>query len=234
MNTGSEDMDGICFTLTKKNKLYESIKAMANIYDSYVRCLTNPKLTTKIDPKEIIKKTPSQFRFKRFDELVYETKWCTMHNDIITLSEQYPNDVFMVRFVDVCVQLPEPVECVQYKNGESKFMGYEPNYKFSGHEHLFKVMGQETLLKLWFRIHEYLFRLDHTKESLIDGEEYYVDMLEDHYDNCVSSTVTVHAEVEYFKLSVDKIKHAELIFRGFTRISEKEEWVEILPNWECK
>lgn len=62
-------------------------------------------------------------------------------------------------------------------------------------------MGQETLLKLWFRVREYLFRLKHTKESLVEGEEYYIDMLEDHYNNCVSSTVTVHSEIDNFKLS---------------------------------
>ena len=203
---------------------------MANIYDSYVRCLTNPQLTTIIDPEKIIKKTNSQFRFKRFDELVYETRWATMHDDIITLSEQFPNDVFRVRYKYVCAQLPQPIECFRYKNGESKFMGYEPNYKFSDHEHLSNAMGQETLLKLWFRIREYLFRLDHTKESLLDGRKYYIDMLEDHYDNCVSSTVTIHAEIDNFKLSVDKIKNAELIIRGFKREHEEANWVEILPK----
>jgi hypothetical protein len=79
-------------------------------------------------------------------------------------------------------------------------------------------------------VREYIFRLDHTKESLIEGEKYYVDMLEDHYDHCISSTVTVHAEVDNFKLSVDKITNAELLFRGYTRGSENDEWVEILPD----
>jgi len=90
--------------------------------------------------------------------------------------------------------------------------------------------GKETMLKLWFRVRDYLFRLDHTKESLIDGEKHYVDMLEDHYDHCVSSSVTVNAEVDYFKLTVDKTKCAELFFRGYTRESENEEWVEIMSN----
>jgi len=207
---------------------------MANLYDSYIRCLTNQKLTTIIDPEKIIKTTPSQFRFRRFDELVYETRWFTMHEDIMTLSQQFPNDIFMVRYVDDCVQFPGPIECFRYENGESKFMGYVPNYKFSDHNHLIDALGKDTLLKMWFRVRNYLFRLDHTKESLIEGEEYYVDMLEDHYDYCVSSTVKVHAEVENYKLSVDKIKNAELIFRGYKRENENVEWVEIMPKSEKK
>jgi len=65
-------------------------------------------------------------------------------------------------------------------------------------------MGKETMFKLWFRVRDYLFRLDHTKESLIDSEKHHVDMLEDHYDHCVSSSVTVNAEVYNFKLRLIK------------------------------
>jgi hypothetical protein len=167
--------------------------------------------------------------YRNFDELVYETRWYTMHDDIITLSQKFPDDVFMVRYRDVCTHFPVPNEYYPYKNGKGIFMGYEPVYKFSDHDHLYDSMGKDTLLKLWFRVREYLFRLDHTKESLIEGEKYYVDMLEDHYDYCISSTVTINAEVDNFKLSVDKITNAELILKGYTRGSENEEWVEILP-----
>lgn len=205
---------------------------MANIYDSYIRCASNPELIGNIDPEKIIKKTPSQFRFMQFDELVFESRWYTMHNDIIVLSRQFPNDVFMARYRDVCVQYPVPRECYRYKDGEATFMGYEPVYKFSDYDHLYKTMDKKTLLKLWFRVRDYLYRLDHTKESLIEGEYDYVDMLEDHYDHCVSSTVTVHAEVDNFKLSVDKTGNAELFFRGYTRGSENKEWLEILPESE--
>ena len=203
---------------------------MANIYDSYIRCTTNPELTKIIDPEKIIQKTPSQFRFMHFDELVYETKWYTMHEDVILLSKQFPNDVFMARFSDPEAFIPVPRECYRYHNGKAIFMGFEPVYKFSDHDHLYGVMSEETLLKLWSRVRDYLFRLDHTKESLIDGEHYYVDMLEDHYDNCISSSVTIHVELDNYKLTVDKTKGAELFFRGFKRDSKYSEWVEILPG----
>ena len=109
-------------------------------------------------------------------------------------------------------------------------MGYEPVYKFSDHDYLYVTMGKETLLKLWFRVRDYLYRMDHTKESQMEGEYVYIDMLEDHYDYCVSSSATIHAEVDNFKLSVDKTRTAELFLRGYIRESENEEWIEILPD----
>jgi len=203
---------------------------MANIYDSYIRCTTNPEVTKIIDPEKIIQKTRSQFRFRRFDELVYETKWATMHNDFVQLSQTFPNDVFIARYYYIDAQADLPGECCRYKNGKGSFMGYEPVYKFSDHNHLMERIGEETMLKLWFRVRDYLFRLDHTKESLIEGEYDYVDMLEDHYDYCVSSSVIINAEVDNFKLSVDKTRTAELFLRGYARVSDNEEWVEILPD----
>ncbi len=67
---------------------------MANIYDNHLRCISNPELIKLIDPEKIIQKTTSKFRFKRLDELVYETKRGTMHKDIILLSKKFPNEVF--------------------------------------------------------------------------------------------------------------------------------------------
>jgi len=204
---------------------------MANLIDSYIRCTSNPEFLLLLDPDKIVEnKARSRFLRRNFDELVYEGRGITMHNAMIILSKKFPNEVFLARyyFIDAFVEVP--AECYQYQNGKEKYLGNEPVYKFSKNDHIFNVMGKETLLKLWFRVREYLFRLDHTRESLVDGEKFYIDMLEDHFDNCVSSTVTVHAEVDNFRLSVDKITNAELILRGYTRGSENEEWVEIFPE----
>jgi hypothetical protein len=203
---------------------------MANIYDSYIKCISNPDFFLFLDPQQIIHQTPSTFLQRNFDELVYETKWSTMHEDIATFSKKFPNQVFMARYSDPESYIPIPKECYRYWNGQNTFLGFEPAYKFPDDIHIYNAMGRDNYFKLWFRVREYLFRLDHTKESLVDGKKYYVDMLEDHFDSCVSSTITVHAEVDNYKLSVDKITNAELNFRGFSRGSKNKEWVEILPD----
>lgn len=220
---------------------------MANYYYSSIRCVSNPELLLLMDPQIFIRKTPSEFIQKNFDELIYETRRYTMHRDIITFSERFPDDEFIARYVDSELQEPMSQEIFWYRNGDSQFVGFEPVYKYSNHDHIYDEMGRETWLKLWNQAREYLFRLDQTKEckdkadrslirldqetrSMIRGDNYYIDSLEDHDHYCVSSSVTVHAEINNFKLSMDKITNAELIFRGYKRGSENEDWVEILPE----
>ena len=52
----------------------------------------------------------------------------------------------------------------------------------------------------------------------------YVDMLMDHFDYCVSSSVTIHAEVGNYKLTVDKTKCAE---RGRVHLQLINTFIEV-------
>lgn len=145
---------------------------MANYYDTRIECLTNSELLKFIDPKKIIKSTCSKFDFSISDELIFESRNCTMHEDILLLSNKFPREIFLVRYCD------------------------SPEY-------------------------------DQTKESILDGE-LNCDILENHYDECVASSVTIHAEFENYKLSVDKTRNSELVLHGYHRNSKAEDWKEIL------
>jgi len=202
---------------------------MANYYVTRLECLTNYELLKFIDPKKIIKTTNSKLSYSILDELVFESRNDAMHDDILRLSEKFPSEVFLARYYD-CPDYEESItECYRYEAGENEFIGYEPKYTFNDHDHIIKILGEEVTHKLWKRIRRYLFRLDQTKESLLDGE-LHCDILEHHFDDCVTSSVTIHAECENFKLSVDKIRNSELIFHGYQRDSETEDWKEILPE----
>jgi hypothetical protein len=200
---------------------------MANYFDTRLECLTNNELLKFIDSKKIIKNTWSKLRFSICDELIFESRNCTMHEDILLLSEKFPKEVFLARYYDPADYEEALTECYRYEDGKHEFIGYEPNYTFNDHDHIIKVFGEEVAHKLWKRIRRYLFRLDQTNESLLDGE-LHCDILEHHYDECVTSSVTIHAEYENFKLSVDKHRNSELIFHGYQRDSESEDWKEIL------
>ena len=200
---------------------------MANYYRARLECLTNNELLKFIDPKKIIKTTNSQLLYSIFDELVFESCNDAMHEDILMLSEKFPTDVFLVRYYD-CPEYEESItECYRYEDGKHEFVGFQPDYIFSDRDHIIKVFGEEVTHKLWKRIRRYLMRLDQTKESLLDGE-LHCDILEHHYDECVTSSVTIHAEFENYKLSVDKIRNSELILHGYQRNSKSEDWKEIL------
>jgi hypothetical protein len=200
---------------------------MANYFDTRLECLTNNELLKFIDPKKIIKSTWSKLRFSICDELIFESRNCTMHEDILLLSKKFPREVFLVRYYDSPEYEDSLTECYRYEDGKCKFIGYEPKYTFNDHDHIIKVLGEEVTHKLWKRIRRYLMRLDQTKESILDGE-LNCDILENHYDECVTSSVTIHAEFENFKLSVDKIRNSELVLHGYQRNSESEDWEEIL------
>jgi hypothetical protein len=200
---------------------------MSNIYDTRLECVTNYELLKFTDPKKIIINTCSKFRFSVCNDLVFESHNCTMHDDILLFSQKFPREVFLARYYDISEWNIPPALCFRYEDGQHKFIGYEPIYIMKDHELIYDVLGEEIFLKLWKRIKKYLFRLDQTKEYILDGE-LRCDPLEHHYDDCVSSNVTINAEYENYKLSVEKYRNSELRFHGYKRISPSEEWEEII------
>lgn len=199
---------------------------MANIYDTRLECITNYELLKCINPEKIITKTPSRLQFSIGDELVFETRSTTMHEDILLLSIKFPNEVFLARYYTIDPYDSYPALCIRYINGKDEFLGYEPDYDWGNYEYILDEFGQDVFHRLWRRIRKYFFRLDQTKENVIIGKV-ECDILEHHYDECISSYVTVHAEYKNFKISVDKYRRSKLHFHGYRRSSESAEWEEI-------
>jgi hypothetical protein len=54
---------------------------MANIYDTILECVTNDELLSLMDPQKIIAKTWSVFSYLRNNEMVFESRNETMHED---------------------------------------------------------------------------------------------------------------------------------------------------------
>lgn len=202
---------------------------MANYYDTLLECVTNDELLNLTDPNKIIDETWSEFRFSRHNELFFESRNETLHEDIISLSEKFPNEVFTAIYYDIEDRDETPAHYYRYRDGKTEFLGFIHNYTWKDHEPISKAFGKDVFHKLWKRIRQYLLRLDQTKESILDGE-LRIDILENHYDQCVSSFVTVYAEHENFRMSVEKTKNSELHFRGYHRNSEFEAWEEIIEN----
>ena len=199
---------------------------MANLYDTILECVTNDELLNLMDPKKIIAKTWSEFRFSRHNELVFESRDDTMHEDIISLSEKFPNEVFTAIYYEIEGYDETQVHYYRYRDGKIEFLGYIPKYTWNNYEQIIKAFGKDVFNKLWKRIRKYLYRLDQTKESILDGG-LRINILENHNDQCVSSFVTVFAEHENFRMSVEKTKNSELHFRGYQRDSALEDWKEI-------
>lgn len=205
---------------------------MANIYDTRLECFTNYELLKCIDPEKIITKTNSRLQFSIGDELVFETRSTTMHEDILLLSVKFPNEVFLARYYYIDPDSSSPALCVRYNNGKHEFLGYEPDYDWGNYKYILDEFGQDVFHRLWRRIRKYFFRLDQTNENVVTGKV-ECDILEHHYDECVSSYVTVHAEYKNYKMSVDKYRRSKLCFRGYRRSSESSDWEEITMPKSC-
>jgi len=202
---------------------------MANIYDTILECETSDTLLNLLDPEKLIVDTNSQFGYSRYNELGFESQSETMHKDIILLSEKFPREVFTAVYFDHELYEETKFHYYRYEDGKSEFLGYIPRYNWENHGPILKAFGDDEFKKLWLRIRKYLFRLDQTRESILDGE-LRVDILENHYDQCVTSYVTMFAEHENFRLSVEKTKKSNLYFRGYRRDSEFEDWKEIFES----
>jgi hypothetical protein len=212
----------------KKQKIILKIipNKMANLIDTRLECITNYELLKCIDPQKIIIKTNSRFQFSIGDELVFESRWMTMHEDILQLSIKFPNEVFLARYYFIYAECSEPALCVRYINGKHEFLGYEMDYDWGNYQDVLKEFGQDVFHRLWRRVRKYFFRLDETNENVVTGKV-ECDILEHHFDECVSSYVTVHAEYLNYKMSVDKNRRSKLHFRGYRRSSESGDWEEI-------
>ena len=202
---------------------------MANLFDTILECETNGTLLNLMDPEKLIVETNSAFGYSEHNELVFKSRRETMHNDIILLSEKFPREVFTAIYYDHEIYEETKFHYYRYEDGKSEFLGYIPKYTWENHGPIIGAMGREVFDKLWKRIRKYLFRLDQTRESILDGE-LRVDILDNHYDQCVTSYVTIFAEHENFRLSVEKTKQLNLYFRGYQRDSELEDWIEIFES----
>lgn len=201
---------------------------MANIYETRLECISNEQLLKFVNPSKIIQKTSSELIYRFGNELVFETRRESLHKDILSLSDNFPQEIFHVRYYDIEESVngnPQGL-IFKYKNGMEYFLGYEPNYIYKNPEELIVAFGEDVFFRLWKRARKYLNRLDITKQSLLD-DELRCDPIEHHFDDSVSSSISIHVEYGNCKMTVDKLSSYTLIFKGYKRISSSNNWEEI-------
>jgi len=207
---------------------------MANIYETRLECISNEQLLKFVNPSKIIQNTSSELIYRFGNELVFETRRETLHKDILSLSENFPQEIFHVRYYDIEERVngnPQGL-IFKYINGMEFFLGYEPKYIYKKPEELVAAFGEDVFFRLWKRTRKYLYRLDITKQSLLD-DELRCDPIEHHFDDSVSSSISIHVEYENYKMTVDKFSNYTLIFKGYIRNSSSDNWEEIiLPDSE--
>ncbi len=202
---------------------------MENLYYTILDCETSDTLLNLMDPEKLIVETKSQFSYSKQNELIFESQNDTMHKDIILLSEKIPEEVFTAIYYKTEVNNETQFNLGRYENGSDEFLGYMPKYAWENYVEIIKASGEEEFYNLWKRIRKYLFWNDETRGNILDGV-LGGPIPHNHYDQCVSVYVSVSAEHENFKITVDKTKNSNLSFRGYQRDSEFKDWKEIFES----
>ena len=74
---------------------------MGNYHDTLLECKSNRQLLQKIDPREIINKTASEFISCKDGIYYFQTNRGALHEDIVELSKRYPDEVFIARIWNI-------------------------------------------------------------------------------------------------------------------------------------
>jgi len=136
---------------------------MGNYYDTLLECKSDNQLLQKIDPRDIIKKSESQFISCKDGIYYFQTHRGALHSDIVELSKRYPDEIFIARIWNVDFY-DSIIRALEYKNGDVTILSSKPNYSyFAGH--LIKAMGKENFEKLMNVVMKYIESLENVKDD---------------------------------------------------------------------
>lgn len=190
---------------------------MGNYHDTLLECKSNPQLLTKIDPRDIIKKTDSEFITCKDCVYYFQTHRSALFYDIVELSKKYPNEIFETRIWNVDADA-SVIRTIRYENGEVELLKTEPNYSYFA-SHIIKTMGKETFEKLINVAMIYIRKIDELY-SIQDFDNELEQEAKDH----ISSFVTVRVENEEFRIDVTKRTYSSLEVVGYIKHAS--------PAWE--
>jgi len=190
---------------------------MANYYNTLLECKSNKQLMQEIDPRDIIKKTNSEFITYKDGMYYFQTCNGVLHDDIVELSKTCPKEIFIAQIWNVDFYDSE-VRTIRYKNGKSRITNIEPNYGYTA-SHIIKVMGKETfhsLMKVAMRyIRQYgVIRNTPEVEKEISKEK----------NDKINSNVTVHVENDKYKIDATLVGSSYIEVNGFVKRPSRPSW----------
>jgi hypothetical protein len=166
---------------------------MGNYHDTLLECKSNNQLLQKIDPRDIIKKSESQFMSCKDGIYYFQTHRGALHEDIVELSKEYPEEVFSARIWNVDFY-DSIIRALEYKDGDVKILSSKPNYSYCA-VHLIKAMGEENFEKLMNVAMKYI----ESREKVKDDPEYQSQITKNNRDK-IYSYINVHVEDDKYKL----------------------------------
>lgn len=201
---------------------------MANYYDTLLECKSNNQLLQKIDPRDIIKKTSSTFISCKNGIYYFESTSGSLHEDIIELSQEHPDEVFEVRIWNPDLYASE-LRTIIYKAGIPEIIKTEPNYAFQT-AHIEKIFGKETTDRFMEIAMQYIKAYDK-----VDNTPEFNEPLKKERDDKIYSYTTIIVENEKFKIEACRSNYSLIDVKGYVKETPTPEsiWREIKEERNC-
>jgi hypothetical protein len=192
---------------------------MSYIYNTHLKCKSNRKLLLEIDPDEIIKDRNSEFVSSKKGAYNYITRNGTMHSSIVTLSSDYPTEVFIAQYY--CLESGDAViETYKYLNGFSKCIKTEPYYMYCLGR-LERKMGKKTVKKFMKVVLKQFKKIDSIEEGhskINEGEP---------GEHSINSSITISVEDKDFKIEAYRVGRSFIEVNGYTKTKK-----DSIPKWQ--
>ena len=190
---------------------------MANDYNTELVCKTNSQLIQKIDPRDIIKISNSEFISCKNGVYYFSTRSGTMHESIVELSKTYPNELFIVKYRKDDIYYGSEIQTFKYIDGFSKCTKVEPNYGYCI-SHIEKRIDKKTLRRFMKVALKQIKRID----AINDIPTAKKNGIERKHK--ISSTITINVEDEKYKIEATKIGSSFIEVKGFIKEAPTPRW----------
>ena len=190
---------------------------MSYTYDTRLVCKSNSKLLQKIDPRDIIKISNSEFISCKNGVYYFSTHSGTMHESIVELSKTYPNEVFIVRYRKDDIFYGSEIQTFKYIDGYSTCTKVEPNYGYCI-SHIEKIIGKKTVRRFMKVALKQIKKID----AINDIPTAKNNRMERKHK--ISSSITINVEDEEFKIEATKIGSSFIEVNGFIKEAPTPRW----------
>jgi len=195
---------------------------MSTYYDTLLECKSNNQLLQKIDPRDIIKKTSNTFISCKNGIYYFKSGGGALHEDIVELSKEYPDDVFEARIWNLDLYASE-LRTIVYKAGIPEIVKTEPNYGYQT-AHIEKILGKETTDRFMEIAMRYIKAYDK-----VDNTPEFNEPLKKEREDKIYSCTTIIVENEKFKIEACRRNYSLIDVKAYAKETPKPEqiWREI-------
>lgn len=127
---------------------------MAEEYDNFFRCKSNPDFIIRIAPHEIMKISNAEFISFQNGQYYFQSVRWSIYKAIHHITKKYPDEEFELDYWNADPMVSEKIT-ISFKGDCSEIVGTEPIFHFSYSPYLKKVVGTDVLNNFLEKVNNY-------------------------------------------------------------------------------